>query len=174
MFGLLRGLVTEIRDKTTAKISVLVLGIDGAGKTTIVEAVMREQVPSRRPKTIRPTTGLNTETISERNLFIRFWDLGGGESFRPLWNDYLSDATAVVYVVNGSQQDRIHETRKLFDDISIKFQKSIAIVFLNADRQILDMFPSADRAAVFFVDVTDAADIRRLYAWIRGTAVFER
>jgi GTPase SAR1 family protein len=174
MFGLLRGLVTEIGNKTTAKSSILVLGIDGFGKTTIIESVLGEQVPSRRPKMIRPTTGLNTATISERNLFIRFWDIGGGTSFRPLWGDDLSDATAVLYVVNGNQQEGIHETCKLFDDISIEFQKSIAIVFLNADSQILDMFRSADRATVFFIKVTNVSDIRRLYDWIRGTAALDR
>jgi GTPase SAR1 family protein len=174
MFGLLRGIATELREKATAKSSVLVLGIDGAGKTTVVESLMRLAVPSRKPKTIRPTTGLNTETISEGRLFIRFWDLGGSPSFRSLWRDYLADATAIVYVVNGSQADRLHETRKLFDDIAVDFHRSIAIAFVNADRGILEVFPSADRTTVFFVDLVETGELRRLYEWLRHTAVIVR
>jgi GTPase SAR1 family protein len=114
---------------------------------------------------------LNTETISEGSIFIRFWDLGGSASFRSLWRDYLADATAIIYVVNGAQMDRLHETRKLFDDIVVDFHRSIAIAFINADREILEVFPSADRADVFFVDLAEIENLRRLSDWLRQTAV---
>jgi small GTP-binding protein len=171
MFGLLRGIVNGIKDRSTAKASILILGIDGAGKTTLVESLMANAYPDRRPKTIRPTNGLNTETISSGNVSLRFWDLGGAESFRSIWQNYLTDATAVLYVVNGRQLDRTHESRKLFDDVSMQFHRQMAVVFVQADRQILDLFPVVGRAAVFFIELGKPEDIHALYSWIRSTAV---
>ena len=153
MFGLVSGIIHEIVDKTISKSSLLFLGIDGAGKTTLIEKIMQAVNPSRKPKTIRQTLGLNTDTINDGKISLRIWDLGGKPDFRNIWNHYLPDATAVVYVVNGSQDTRIHETRKLFDDITCRFSNPIAIVFLNSDKSILDIFPAAERAQIYFIDI---------------------
>jgi GTPase SAR1 family protein len=171
MFGLVRGFIEEIKNKSTAKSSILVIGIDGAGKTTLVESLMQHAIPTRRPKTVRPTSGLNTESISDGKTFLRFWDLSGSESFRGIWNNYLVNATVVLYVVNGTQNERIHESRKLFDDVSLKFPRKIGVVFLHSNGAVLEVFPADDRATVFFIDLAKADHIRVLYEWLKSTAV---
>ncbi|KAK8897854.1 Golgi to plasma membrane protein transport [Tritrichomonas musculus] len=170
MFGLVSGIIHEIVDKTISKSSLLFLGIDGAGKTTLIEKIMQIVIPNRKPKTIRQTLGLNTDMINDGKISLRVWDLGGKPDFRNIWNNYLPDATAVVYVVNGKQDTRIHETRKLFDDITCRFTKPMAIVFLNSDRSILDIFPAADRAKVYFIDIENKDNLMLLYEWMKSTA----
>lgn len=170
MFGLISGIFHEIVDKTISKSSLLFLGIDGAGKTTLIEKIMQNVIPNRKPKTIRQTLGLNTDMINDGKFALRIWDLAGKPDFRGIWDHYLPDATAIVYVVNGKQEERIHETRKLFDDITCRYSQPIAIVFLNSEKTILDIFPSADRAKVYFIDIENSENIMLLYEWMKSTA----
>lgn len=170
MFGLISGIIHELIDKTIAKSSLLFLGIDGAGKTTLIDKILQLAIPNRKPKTIRQTLGLNTDMINDGNVSLRIWDLGGKADFRGIWYNYLTDASAVVYIVNGKQEDRIHESRKIFDDISCQFQNPIALVFLHLDQSILNLFPSSERATVFFIDVENKEHITALYHWMKSTA----
>lgn len=172
MFSLVSGIISEIKDKATSKTSILVLGIDSAGKSTLVDAIMCHAIPGRNPRTIRPTNGLLPQNITDKKTVITFWDLSGKKEFRTsVWDNYLKDATAVMYVVNGEQEDRIHETRKIFDDISIRYSKPTALVFLNCDRNILNVFPSANRAnIVFFLDIKNQEHMGKLYQWLKSTA----
>ncbi|OHS95388.1 small GTP-binding protein [Tritrichomonas foetus] len=171
MYSLVSGIIHEIVDRSISKSSLLVLGIDGAGKTTLIDKIMQLAIPNRRPKTIMQTLGLNTDNINEGKISLRIWDLGGKKDFRGIWYKYMPNATALIYVVNGKQEDRIHESRKLFDEITCSFTNSIVLVFLEADESILNLFPSADRAEkIFFIDITKDEEIRLLYNWMKSTA----
>lgn len=171
MFTLLNNIRNKIVDSNTFKTSVLLLGIDGCGKTTLKEAICQFANPARKPKMVIPTFGLNTELIKDGKVQVRIWDLSGKETFRSIWNDYLKEAESVIYIVNGKQNERIHESRKTYDDILCKFNRKIAIIFLNCDKNILDVFPSVDRAnAFFFVDMKNSENIQKVYLWIKGNA----
>ena len=60
--------------KLTGKASkrVLMVGLDNAGKTTILYKLTLDQIVS----TI-PTIGLNIETITYNDIKFHVWDLGG-------------------------------------------------------------------------------------------------
>ena len=60
---------------------VLILGLDNAGKTTIL---YRLQVDEPLVQTV-PTIGFNVETLSYKNVKLQVWDLGGQSSIRPFW-----------------------------------------------------------------------------------------
>ena len=171
MWSLFKGIVTEIVDKSTKKASIVFLGIDGSGKTTLVEKILTHVNPKRKPKTILPTMGLNTETIEDNKIILRFWDLGGRKVIRPVWNDYLDQANALIYVVNGEQLDRIHETRKLFDDITCKYNIIITLIFINSQLNILNIFPSAIRFNYFFIDINNKKDLEILLNWMKTVAI---
>ena len=173
VFGLVGGIIHEIKERSTARTFVLVLGIDGAGKSTLVDALMCHKDPERKPRTIRPTNGLQPQTIEDGKTFVTFWDISGNKEFRgSIWNDYLKDANVVLYVVNGEQTRRVHESRKVFDDVSLRFSNQLGIVFLNADRQILQIFPSASQAErMFFTDIKSPESLEEVYQWLKSTAV---
>uniref|UniRef100_A0A7N2L2R9 ADP-ribosylation factor n=1 Tax=Quercus lobata TaxID=97700 RepID=A0A7N2L2R9_QUELO len=56
---------------------ILVLGLDNAGKTTILYRLQMGEVVS----TI-PTIGFNVETVQYNNIKFQVWDLGGQTSIR--------------------------------------------------------------------------------------------
>jgi len=170
MWGLIKGIVNEIVDRSAFKSSVVFLGIESCGKTSLVEKLMCHVMPKRKHKTILPTMGLNTDTIEDGKIFLRIWDLGGRSMIRPVWDNYLSQADSLVYVVNGSQTEKIHETRKLFDDITCRFDLKIAVVFLNATESIFQVFPSALRFDNLFIDLEKPHDLELLYSWMKANA----
>lgn len=95
---------------------------DSAGKTTILYRLQIGEVVS----TI-PTIGFNVETLQYKNvkfqvvssalsphlwlvtdaLSVVQWDLGGQTSIRPYWRCYYANTSAVVYVVDSNDRERL-------------------------------------------------------------------
>lgn len=98
---------------------ILILGLDGAGKTTILYQLQVGEVVS----TI-PTIGFNVEQVTYKNLKFQVWDLGGQTSIRPYWRCYYSNTDAIIYVVDSADKDRIgisKQVQKIFkSDLKIE------------------------------------------------------
>jgi ADP-ribosylation factor protein 1 len=56
------------------------VGLDGAGKTTILRKLKLGEVV-----TTIPTIGFNVDTVKYKSLTLIVWDVGDQESIRPLW-----------------------------------------------------------------------------------------
>ena len=64
---------------------ILILGLDGAGKTTILYRLQVGEVV-----TTIPTIGFNVEQVTFKNLKFQVWDLGGQTSIRyTLYNTFF-------------------------------------------------------------------------------------
>jgi hypothetical protein len=66
---------------------LLMLGLDAAGKTTILYKLKLGQ-----DVTTIPTVGFNVETVTYKNVKFNVWDVGGQDKIRPLWRHYFSGA----------------------------------------------------------------------------------
>lgn len=93
---------------------ILLLGLDAAGKTTLLyKFKLGEAV------TTIPTIGFNVETFKYKNIEFTAWDIGGQGKLRPLWKFYLQNTDAVMFVVDASDRFRIEEAaeelRRLFE-----------------------------------------------------------
>eukprot|EP00760_Papus_ankaliazontas_P000644 PhM_4_TR10164/c0_g1_i1/m.55509/K07942/ARL1; ADP-ribosylation factor-like protein 1 len=108
----------------TAPRRILVLGLDDAGKTTLLlhlrallrmsldnslaaaDAVSAQEEPA-------PTIGYNTEllTLVPRHLVAEVLDLGGQVNLRQYWRLHYPDAAVVVFVVDAVAVERM-ETAK--------------------------------------------------------------
>ena len=85
--------------------SLLVLGLDNAGKTTLLYTLQTgESRPF--PPTDRPT--LNTFSVG--SISFTAWDLGGHEAVRHLWEDYISESlSTVVFLIDATDNGRLEE-----------------------------------------------------------------
>ncbi|RMY88426.1 hypothetical protein D0861_04826 [Hortaea werneckii] len=83
--------------------SILVLGLDGAGKTTFLEQIKALYNARHEPnlKTV-PTVGQNVSLIDLPDCYLKIWDVGGQHSLRGLWQSYYSSAHAIVFVVDST------------------------------------------------------------------------
>eukprot|EP00053_Salpingoeca_punica_P003809 m.45295 g.45295 ORF g.45295 m.45295 type:complete len:182 (+) comp12429_c0_seq1:297-842(+) len=110
------------------ELRVLILGLDGAGKTTILYRLQVGEVV-----TTIPTIGFNVETVTYNNLKFQVWDLGGQTSIRPYWRCYYSNTDAVIFVVDSSDHERIgiskSELVSMLEEDELK--KALLLVFAN-------------------------------------------
>merc|ERR1719314_9992 len=84
------------------EVRILILGLDNAGKTTILYRLQVDEVV----QTI-PTIGFNVETVQYKNIKFQVWDLGGQTSIRPYWRCYYPNTQGIIYVVDSTDVDRL-------------------------------------------------------------------
>ncbi|BEI82650.1 hypothetical protein CcaverHIS002_0305180 [Cutaneotrichosporon cavernicola] len=98
------GLLTIIRkNKAKAReMRVLFLGLDNAGKTTILKRMSGGDISS-----ISPTLGFNIQTLMRGEYTLNIWDVGGQRTLRPYWRNYFESTDAVVWVVDSSDALRM-------------------------------------------------------------------
>lgn len=116
MFSLMYGLWEYWCRKD--ELHILLLGLDQAGKTTVLEKVKGTYtgLPGMDPDKILPTVGLNVGRIdfsSSTKLII--WDLGGQPGLRNIWDKYYSDCHAILFVIDASNPRRFDEAKMALD-----------------------------------------------------------
>lgn len=95
--------------------SVLILGLDNAGKTTLLEKLKSIYISNYKelpPNRILPTVGQNVATLTIDKIHLKFWDVGGQDSLRDLWNEYYSQAHVIVFVIDSCDNDRLLECKE--------------------------------------------------------------
>ena len=92
------------RDEREARI--LVLGLDNAGKTTILKTLSEEDITH-----IMPTQGFNIKSLVQEGFKLNVWDIGGQSTIRPYWRNYFDHTDALVYVVDSADAKRFTEAR---------------------------------------------------------------
>ena len=85
--------------------SIILLGLDNAGKTTLLSQIKSlytvDEVSDTAGNTV-PTVGQNVATIDLPNMYLKIWDVGGQLSLRRLWQSYYKSAHAIVFVVDST------------------------------------------------------------------------
>lgn len=99
-------LISQIFSRFSSKIPVriLMVGLDAAGKTTLLYRLKLAEVVA----TI-PTIGFNVETVEYKNISFTVWDVGGQTIIRPLWRHYYTNTQGLIFVVDSSDLQRIKE-----------------------------------------------------------------
>jgi ADP-ribosylation factor-like protein 1 len=111
---------------------ILVLGLDNAGKTTILYRLQVGTVVSTSP-----TIGFNVETVTHKNVKFQVWDLGGQTSIRPYWRCYYPNTQAIIYVVDSSDVERVGTSREEFHALLEEDELKDAILLVFANKQDL-------------------------------------
>ncbi|KAI9799766.1 MAG: ADP-ribosylation factor, Arf Arf6 [Piccolia ochrophora] len=93
---------------------LLMLGLDAAGKTTILYKLKLNQ-----DVTTIPTVGFNVETVTYKNVKFNVWDVGGTQG--------------LIFVIDSADRNRIEEAKQeLHRIISDREMKdSLLLVFAN-------------------------------------------
>ena len=81
---------------------ILFLGLDNAGKTTVVKKFNGEDID-----TISPTLGFNIQTLEYRSYKLNIWDVGGQTSLRSYWRNYFEQTDGIIWVVDSADRARL-------------------------------------------------------------------
>ncbi|KAK4090314.1 hypothetical protein PCL_08501 [Purpureocillium lilacinum] len=116
-------------ERRTAQYSVILLGLDNAGKTTFheqVKSLFLPHAPEPKLKTV-PTVGQNVSTITLPDMYLKLWDVGGQLSLRKLWQSYYASCHAIVFIIDSTDigdgtlehenSGRLEECRLVLEDV---------------------------------------------------------
>ncbi|AET38272.1 Arf family GTPase ARL3 Ecym_2552 [Eremothecium cymbalariae DBVPG len=109
MFHLAQGLYRSWNKKE--QYSVLILGLDNAGKTTFLEQLKSlYHLYSKPLDTIVPTVGQNVATVPmDKMTLLKFWDVGGQEALRAMWSEYYIQSHGIIFIIDSTDRDRLQE-----------------------------------------------------------------
>eukprot|EP00618_Florenciella_parvula_P034669 CAMPEP_0119544230 /NCGR_PEP_ID=MMETSP1344-20130328/54606_1 /TAXON_ID=236787 /ORGANISM="Florenciella parvula, Strain CCMP2471" /LENGTH=151 /DNA_ID=CAMNT_0007588693 /DNA_START=111 /DNA_END=563 /DNA_ORIENTATION=+ len=111
---------------------ILLLGLDAAGKTTILYKLKLGETC-----TTMPTIGFNVETVEYKKLTFTMWDIGGQDRIRSLWRHYYHGTDAVIFVVDANDRDRVETAREELHKLMNEQELQNAVVLAFANKQDL-------------------------------------
>ena len=137
----------------------LMLGLDSAGKTTILYKLRLGEVVSSIP-----TIGFNVETIEYKSTSIISWDVHRNR-IKLLWRHYYPETQGIIFVVDSSDKDRIDEAKKeLYSLLSEELLKD-AVLLVLANKQDISRVLSVTEIAEMF----DLSTLKNREWHIQGT-----
>uniref|UniRef100_G3WQM0 ARF GTPase 5 n=1 Tax=Sarcophilus harrisii TaxID=9305 RepID=G3WQM0_SARHA len=110
------------------QIRTLLIGLDAAGKTTILYKLKLGEIV-----TTIPTIGFNVETVEYKNICFTVWDVGGQDKIRPLWRHYFQNTQGLIFVVDSNDRERVQESadelQKMLQEDELR--EAVLLVFAN-------------------------------------------
>ena len=107
--------------------NILILGLDDAGKTTLLNYLLNQDV-----KDVKPTLGINAQTINFCGITLNVYDLWGKKAIRKYWQYYYENIDGLIYVIDASDEERMEECNELFQQLLKEEKlKNIPVLFLQ-------------------------------------------
>ncbi|ADM11182.1 ARF GTP-binding ADP ribosylation factor [Encephalitozoon intestinalis ATCC 50506] len=85
--------------KERSQLRVLVLGLDNAGKTTVLHKLLGKAIEH-----VQPTFGYQIYDVTYKTLSLIILDVGGQSMFVEYWSSYYEDVDGVVFVFDSSDR----------------------------------------------------------------------
>ncbi|OWF41999.1 ADP-ribosylation factor 4 [Mizuhopecten yessoensis] len=111
---------------------ILMVGLDAAGKTTILYKLKLGEIV-----TTIPTIGFNVETVEYKNINFTVWDVGGQDKIRPLWRHYFQNTQGLIFVVDSNDSERIQEASEELSKMVKEDELKDAKLLVFANKQDL-------------------------------------
>ncbi|KAF6102137.1 ADP ribosylation factor like GTPase 2 [Phyllostomus discolor] len=111
------GLLTILKKmkQKERELRLLMLGLDNAGKTTILKKFNGEDID-----TISPTLGFNIKTLEHRGFKLNIWDVGGQKSLRSYWRNYFESTDGLIWVVDSADRQRMQDCQRELQSLLVE------------------------------------------------------
>ncbi|XP_038624129.1 ADP-ribosylation factor 4-like isoform X2 [Tachyglossus aculeatus] len=96
---------------------ILMVGLDAAGKTTILYKLKLGEIVTTIPTIV--------------------WDVGGQDKIRPLWRHYFQNTQGLIFVVDSNDRERILEGAEELQKMLQEDELRDAVLLLFANKQDL-------------------------------------
>ncbi|KAH9905068.1 GTP-binding protein [Epithele typhae] len=143
------GLLTIIRKnrQKEKEMRILFLGLDNAGKTTILKKLNGEDIMG-----ISPTLGFNIKTFVHGKYTLNIWDVGGQRTLRPYWRNYFEQTDALVWVVDSGDRMRMQDCKEELHSLLQEDRLAGASLLIFANKQDI-------QGSMSSAEIRDALDL---------------
>lgn len=126
-------LLDSINPTSQTTLHIVMLGLDSAGKTTVLYRLKFDQYLNTVP-----TIGFNCEKIrgtgKAKGVQFLVWDVGGQEKLRPLWRSYTRCTDGIVFVLDSVDVERMEEAK--IELMRTANSNQVGIVFISFGRHL--------------------------------------
>ncbi|XP_012566936.1 ADP-ribosylation factor-like protein 3 isoform X1 [Hydra vulgaris] len=98
-------LIRKMKQKNKKELRILLLGLDNAGKTTILKSLASEDISH-----VTPTQGFNIKSVQSQGILLNVWDIGGQKTIRSYWRNYFENTDVLIYVIDSADRARFEES----------------------------------------------------------------
>ena len=116
---------------------VALLGLDGAGKTSLVDRLKLGDMDAPLP-----TMGFKIDKMYLHNCMVQIADVAGQDSMRNLWSVMYHSADGIIYMIDGNDFERLplamSELKKVMDYPSLE-NKPFLILVNKHDKNAVDV-----------------------------------
>lgn len=115
--------------------SVLFLGLDNAGKTTLLLRLKTDTI-----HTVAPTTSVREEKLQIGNMKVTISDLGGHEAARLGWASYFVQSQGIIFMIDITDQKRFELVRETYQGLIRMIESAgrpempVAVLFNKTDK----------------------------------------
>lgn len=94
-----------------SNMNIIILGLAGVGKSTLLA-----KLKGKENRKYKPTCGFRPVKMKMNDSTVQFYDLGGGESMRQIWENYYYDVHAIIFVFDASASNKtFKESMRVFE-----------------------------------------------------------
>merc|ERR1712216_601868 len=147
------GLLSLLRKlkRSETEVRVLMLGLDNAGKTSILKRMSDEDITH-----IMPTQGFNIKSLLKDGFKLNVWDIGGQKTIRPYWKNYFENTDALIYVVDSADRRRLEEAAAELAELLEEDKLTGIPVLIFANKQdLMNATPADEIVATMALEVKD-------------------
>lgn len=147
------------RNKVDLRGNVAFIGLGYAGKSTILNRLKNNEFVGDSLRTM----GLNVDAFEYNGIKFSAFDLGGQETFRMIWEPYVTKAIAVVYVIDSSTSDLFSESASALRDV-LKYIPDNATLLILANKSDLAGSDSLNKivTAFDFYNLQTSTNLKRI------------
>ncbi|XP_071420328.1 ADP-ribosylation factor-like protein 3 isoform X1 [Pithys albifrons albifrons] len=139
--GLL-SILRKLKSTPDQEVRILLLGLDNAGKTTLLKQLASEDISH-----ITPTQGFNIKSVQSQGFKLNVWDIGGQRKIRPYWRNYFENTDILIYVIDSADRKRFEETGQELAELLDEEKLSGVPVLIFANKQdLLTAAPASEIA----------------------------
>lgn len=152
---------------------VLLLGLDSAGKTTVLNTIKGAEAAAET----EPTVGFTVERLrfSKPKMEVAVWDVSGQDKARPFWRHYYRGTSGVLFVVDSNDRQRLPNARAELQAILDEVELEDAVIAVLANKRDLPEAAPLDEltAALGVAEVEEAGRTVKVFETVanEGTGV---
>jgi ADP-ribosylation factor-like protein 2 len=131
----------------TPEIKVLFIGLDGAGKTSIITKL--KELKDGELKEIYPTPFIECSHITYNNKIINCVEVSGLKRYRKVWKNFYNEVDGIIFEIDGTDVGRMKVVKELIQDLDKNLDKIIPVVFMVNKQDIIEKSLSVEQVKNF-------------------------